>query len=69
MMTDLRVRLNETYSCIQEALLINEGQQGDALPSKALAVDVHSKGLGVEVQDGRVRVCKELLILLRQCVG
>lgn len=52
MMTDLGARLKETYSCVQEALLINEGQQGDALPGKALAVDVHSKRLGVEVQDG-----------------
>ena len=43
---------HETHSGVQKAFLLYEGQQGHTLPGKTLSVDVYSKGLGVEIQNG-----------------
>ena len=45
----------------QEALLVDEGQKDNALPSHALAVHIDLDGGRVEVNDRRRFVCHEIM--------
>mmetsp|Transcript_1801 Transcript_1801/g.4470 ORF Transcript_1801/g.4470 Transcript_1801/m.4470 type:complete len:429 (-) Transcript_1801:1258-2544(-) len=53
---------------LDQPLLVDEGQQADRLPGKALAVEVQPKRLGVKVQQRRLLVLKQPLVGLRQRV-
>lgn len=58
--------LFQTHRCAQEALLIYEGQQCNALPGKAFAVHVHLEVFRIEVEDRGVWVGEEALVGLGQ---
>ena len=59
----------EAHGCGQEAGLIDEGQECDALPCKPLAIHVHLEVLWVEIQDGRLRMGEQELVGLGQGMG
>lgn len=44
---------------LQQPVLVNEWQQGHTLPGITLAIHVNKKLLGIEVQDGGLRVIKQ----------
>lgn len=52
----------------QQALLVNERQEGDPHPGHLLPIHVHLEVLGVEVNDGRVGFHHEILIHRRERV-